>query len=454
MSTGTSLSGQVLFKLLLDFFKTIPDHRDPTRIEIALKDFLMAGFAIFELKFPSLLSFEEEMRKDREYSNLKSLFFIDRVPSDTHFRTVIDKIDSDLLRPAFTKLFAVAQRAKVLEDFKIFGSTYLLSIDGTGYFFSDSVHCENCLEKKYKETGETRYHHQMLCGSIVHPDKSTVIPLCPEAIEKQDGQTKNDCERVAMSRFLRKFREEHPKLQVTILTDALHSTLPNLENLKKFEMSYIMGVKPGSHEKLFEGMDKWEELNKVRIFTKEEEIGDKVKKKRIHEYRYTNGILLNYQSVHQTVNFLEYWETTQWVDKKGCLQETKKHFSWITDHSLYESTCEEIVRAGRTRWKIENETFNALKNQGYEFEHNFGHGYKNLSTNMAYFMMLAFLCDQLQEMKCGLFQAALASRFNRRSRFFTGFRVLYEYFPLPFDDWVMFLEMFTDPRKHVRRNTS
>ena len=49
------------------------------------------------------------------------------------------------------------------------------------------------------------------------------------------------------------------------------------------------------------------------------------------------------------------------------------------------------MRAGRARWKIENETFNTLKNQGYCFEHNFGHGKKNLSTVFA--LMLAFLLN-------------------------------------------------------------
>ena len=52
---------------------------------------------------------------------------------------------------------------------------------------------------------------------------------------------------------------------------------------------------------------------------------------------------------------------------------------------------------GLSRWKIENETFNTLKNQGYNFEHNFGHGTKNLSVVFSMLMMLAFLVDQLQQ---------------------------------------------------------
>ena len=67
------------------------------------------------------------------------------------------------------------------------------------------------------------------------------------------------------------------------------------------------------------------------------------------------------------------------------------------------------MREGRARWKIENETFNTLKNQGHEFEHNYGHGYKNLSVTLAYLMMLAFLVDQAQLIGCKIVRMALES---------------------------------------------
>ena len=60
------------------------------------------------------------------------------------------------------------------------------------------------------------------------------------------------------------------------------------------------------------------------------------------------------------------------------------------------------MRGGRARWKIENETFNTLKNLGYNFEHNYGHGKKYLSTVFGLLMMLAFLLDQIQELCCTL----------------------------------------------------
>ena len=68
---------------------------------------------------------------------------------------------------------------------------------------------------------------------------------------------------------------------------------------------------------------------------------------------------------------------------------------WVTDLDPTTENMKDLVLAGRSRWKIENETFNTLKNQGYEFEHNFGHGYKTLSNLFAGMMLLAFLVDQI-----------------------------------------------------------
>jgi len=84
-----------------------------------------------------------------------------------------------------------------------------------------------------------------------------------------------------------------------------------------------------------------------------------------------------------------------------------KRFSWVTDIPLTKESVYRIMRAGRARWKIENETFNTLKNQGYHLEHNYGLGKQYLSMNFVKMTMLAFLVDQAQQLCCALFQAVL-----------------------------------------------
>ena len=116
-----------------------------------------------------------------------------------------------------------------------------------------------------------------------------------------------------------------------------------------------------------------------------------------HRFRFLNDVPLNESNQELLINFLEYWE----IHPDG----RQQRFSWVTDFRLDERNVCPIMRAGRSRWKIENETFNTLKNQGYQFEHNFGHGQQNLSVVLALLMMLAFLFDQTQQLCCPLFQA-------------------------------------------------
>ncbi len=139
-----------------------------------------------------------------------------------------------------------------------------------------------------------------------------------------------------------------------------------------------------------------------------------------HGYRWTNRIALNNAHPNLPVNFLEYWEI-----KDG----KERIWSWVTDIELSPANVEAVMRGGRARWKVENETFNTLKNQGYGLEHNYGHGQQHLATVFATLMMLAFLVDQVQEHSCRLFQAARArfhsrtSLWERMRAFFTDFRL-------------------------------
>jgi len=347
----------------------------------------MSAFAVFSLKDPSLLAFDQR----RNDENLKSVYGIENTPSDTHVRTILDPVEPESLRPLFKDVFRQLQRGKALEPFVFHEKCYLLSLDGTGYFSSHKVHCPSCTEKVSK-SGEVTYYHQMLGAAIVHPDLKEVIPLMPEPIIKQDGETKNDCERNAAKRFLHKLRRDHPHLDLIVIEDALSSNAPHIRELHDHKMHYILGVKEGDHGFLFEHVSQAERDGRVAVW----EYADETTGVR-HRFRFLNGVPLNDSNQELLINFLEYWE----IRPNG----RQQHFSWVTDFWLDEQNVFRIMRGGRARWKIENETFNTLKNQGYQFEHNFGHGKQNLSVVFALLMMLAFLVDQTQQLCCPLFRA-------------------------------------------------
>src|SRR4051812_4488212 len=96
-----SLSGDSLLLSIRDHFKLVKDYRNPALIRIALSDFLMSGFSVFALKFPSLLQFEEHMREKKMASHLSPIFKMIEVPSDTQLRAVLDETNPEEIAPLF-----------------------------------------------------------------------------------------------------------------------------------------------------------------------------------------------------------------------------------------------------------------------------------------------------------------------------------------------------------------
>lgn len=381
-----------LLKAIKKEFSKIPDPRDfiQNRV-ILLVDHLMSGLAIFGLKFPSLLDYDRSRSQLPIEQNLKDLYLIDTPPSDTYLRERLDEVNPSFLRPVFTKLFAFLQRGKHLEQFKFLNGYYLVSIDGTGKISSGKVSCPCCCRKEHSNGKET-FYHQMLGACIVHPNLSNVIPLCPEMIQNTDGSTKNDCERNAAKRFLESFRKEHPHLKVIIIEDGLASNAPHIRDLEAYDMKFILGAKPGDHEHLFKQVEESDE-------TVYHEIQDE--KGFLHQFHFLNGVSLNKTNPDLKVNFLEYMETSS----KG----KEIRFSWVTNIPISRDIVYQLMKGGRSRWRIENETYNTLKNLGYNFEHNYGHGKQNLVTVFSLLMMLAFLIDQIQEITNSLYRTAKIS---------------------------------------------
>jgi hypothetical protein len=380
-----------LIQLARKRFQTFPEpRRCPS---FPLTDALTAGLALFALKDPSLLAFCSRAVDH----NLHSVFGLPRIPSDTQMREILDEVDPVQLRPVYKDIFRQVQRGKVLEPYVFLEGCYLIAVDGVEYFSSQKVHCAHCLSRTH-HNGTVSYYHQMLGAVIVHPDFAEVIPLAPEPIHRQDGQTKNDCERNAARRWLKQFRQDHPHLPVILTEDALSSNAPHVRDLLDYHVHFILGAKEGDHKYLFEQYQQRLEANQVGgVYEEDAATGAN------RSWVFCNGVRLNESNREVLVNLVEFVE----IDAAA---ETTHIWTWVTDLPVSAANVRQLATGGRTRWRIENETFNTLKNQGYHFEHNYGHGYKHLAEVFALLMMLAFLIDQVQQ-KCNtLFQKAWAKK--------------------------------------------
>ena len=421
-----------LLKTMAGRIKQINDTRQQVKVDYSLHDCVMSAFAMMYLQDPSILAFQSRIQDRIQRNNLNTIFGVCNIPKDNQLRNVLDGLPIESLSPIFADFLGDLQRGKHLTQYQLLGGKYLIPIDGSEYFSSEKIHCPHCLHKKPKK-GNTRYYHQILQATIVHPDRRHVLPLAPEPIQNTDGTNKQDCEINAAKRLIAKIRTTHPKLPIIIGGDGLYSKQPFIDELKTANMSYILVAKPSDHKILFEWVQDMFGLKAGHqmVFID--------KKGRKHQYRWVNDIPLNGSKDADQVNFFDYR-----IIKN---EKTTYRNSWVTDITIDENNIVDLVKAGRARWKIENETFNTLKNQGYHLEHNFGHGRQNLS--MIFFMinLLAFYIHQILDLTDLLYQKVRYTKFTSRKEFWNQLRCTIRI--LIFPHWQSLMQFIWDPEKGI-----
>ena len=193
-------------------------------------------------------------------------------------------------------------------------------------------------------------------------------------------------------------------------------------------MSYILVVKPDDHKILMEWVNEQRQLKEVSRMEVKDEKG------RLHVYEWINEVPLNGNKDTILTNYFEYWL----IDNK----KVTYHNSWVTDIQINQQNVKDLVRGGRCRWKIENETFNTLKNQGYHIEHSYGHGEKNLSMNFFLLNLLAFFLHQIFELTDKLYQEC-RKKFGSKRNLWDHLRA--SIYVLIFPDWDTLLRRLLKP---------
>ncbi len=427
------LSFTALKNALSSHFKAIDDPRQQGKCDFSYHDVLMSAFACMYFQDPSLAQFQKRMKEAKGKSNLQTLFDVKNIPKDSQLRDIIDTIPGALFAPIFKDYFGRLRRHKHLEDYHVLPGLLMCVIDGTQYHSSPHIHCDCCLRKEHKK-GNISYGHSVLQGAIMHADKKQVLPLMPEAIQNTDGSSKQDCESNAAKRFIKALKKAHPRQGFIIGGDGLMSHQPMMETVIEQGMHCLFVAKRGDHSYLFDWIEAFDTLPSIEI--KDEE-------GRVHRYCWKNNVPLNGKKETLNINFLEY----SLFNKQG-----KRTFynCWVTDLEVTQDNIVALAQAGRCRWKIENECFNTLKNQGYYIEHNYGHGKKHLSFNMYLLTLLAFYVHQIFELTDGAYQACRA-KFGSKRYMWESFRGAIR--SIVFNDWSTFYDFMLNPDHYEVRVT-
>lgn len=499
-----------------------------------LTDFFMSVFGVFDQKISSLHEYEGLLNDTVFVDNMKNLYLINHLPSDTQIRERLDVVDSKEIQKIFNSVISKFQQDKLLEVFRYYKDEYLLAIDGTQHFRSSTIHCACCSVQKNNKTGIVKsYYHSILHAVIVNPSINQCLPIISEPMSSKDGDIKSDCELNAIKRLLKKVKNMHPHLKFTVTLDALFAVKPIIDLLNECGFNYITVTKnqylhnnigPKNSESFVVINNNVEcnytfandmPLNKshqdVKVnylkYTESKSINfNKVQfislpnNPEILDYmnEYDNPMIINkegnvYVKSDRSVSTILYckefndttnnfkkdikynlsltsifqkeidsnsefaiqWKSMQEINKDvttteklyhknvkgdifvyyneqlkkssdGLLPKIKEIFKsykfecyyneWITNIEINRENATLIMQGGRSKWMIENETFNALKNQGYNYEHNYGHGYTSLSNNLSMIMMLVFLVNQIEAF-VGYYYELLRKKFKTKKLF-------------------------------------
>jgi hypothetical protein len=387
-----------------------PDKRRGLNASYTMADIGMSAFSAFFMQSPSFLAHQRQLELGHGRSNCASLFGISKIPSDNHIRDMLDPAAPALLHPVFEEAVAqLAQRDGGLDMFRRLGGHVLIALDGTEYHCSRKIHCRHCSTRIRGKTdkagkagpGETEYFHTMLGAALVAPGHDKVIPLEPEFIVPRDGAAKQDCENRAAKRWLAAHGPRYAKLAPVFLGDDLFSRQPLCQAVLDAGGQFIFVCKPSSHP-LIGGY-----LRGIGLPSLEQTV-KRGKQRFIHRYRWLNDVPLRDGNDGLAVN----WFEIEIINPAGV---TTYRNSFVTSLPVGPGTVVELAACGRARWKVENETFNVLKNNGYNLEHNFGHGKQNLAAILVSLNLLAFaihtVCDIADDL-WGAARAKLGPRYN------------------------------------------
>jgi hypothetical protein len=395
-------------------------HRDG---DYTMADIGLSAFSLFFMGSPSFLAHQRRLERGQGRSNCQTLFGMAAIPSDNYIRLMLDGAPP----AAFDGLFMRAiEAAGPLTRFHCLGERVLVALDGSEYFCSRKIKCPQCSTRR-RSDGGVECFHAFLGASVVAPGHTQVLPLPPEFIAPQDGAEKQDCERHAVKRWLARHGPTVAHLRPVYLGDDLFACQPVAAAIQQAGGNFILTCKPSSHQTIAEY------LHGATLEQHRQTVCQRGKRTTII-YRWLCGMPLRATVDAITVN----WFSIEIYNAAG-----KRTYSnsFVTDLPVTADAVAELAACGRARWKIENETFNVLKTNGYHLEHNFGHGKQTLASIFLTLNLLAFAFHTAAHLAALAWREAVAAC-GATYRFFENLRIITAY--VVFQDWPHLLQSITD----------
>ena len=289
-----------------------------------------------------------------------------------------------------TRMIRRLLRMKVLAQFRLLRTYYVVAIDATGWLKFSKPHCLQCLRQTHGE--QTSYRHMVLEGKLV-TSSGLALSIATEFIENTDllestsssaEERKQDCELKAMSRLLPALRADFPQTRFCLTSDSLYGCATAIRLAQRYRCSYIFVFKPGRTPAL------WQEFKTLQELCPENSL----------RVQLPDGLTQSFRWVHD----LEHTDDQNRTYRLNALECTETQpdgevatFAWMTNLPVDASRVREIAaRGGRARSKIENQGFNIQKNSDLNLEHAYSTR-PEIMKAFYYLLQIAHLILQLLE---------------------------------------------------------
>lgn len=375
--------------------KQLPDPRNQSYTTYPGVVLLMTRILSALFYISSMRKTSEEFNSDTMVENIWMLSGeepADEIPYWETINRYLEKVEPEGLQEILHQLCRRLLRSRAFDNMRIRGKYWQVIIDGTQLYRTrkelDGKSLYRCRNKGTGEEYRENYYYILEAKLVLHP--KILVSIQTEFVDNEDGKEteKQDCERKACWRLMKKIKKAFPHLNICFCGDSLYACEKFFKTCEKEKWHYILRFKEGSIPGIAREYRELKETEKNR----QEHIWENRKE----WYDYVTDIDYN----GHKVNLAEYGELETYTykkgKKKGTQEERHKKFWFLTDLPLRKKNVEDLVERGRMRWKIENEGFNTQKKHGYGLEHPYSRKYQGVK-NHYYLLQIGHMIAQIME---------------------------------------------------------
>jgi len=370
------------FPELYNVISKLPEFRKRPIYQI--EDLIISGLLMFLFK-QQTRNHADNTAKNMDFADSVWRFFKINIADMDTVDVYLRKLMPEELE--YIKHYMITQiiKSKMFINQRFNNMYYMIAVDGTGLQTFSYEPFKGCPYKESK-SGKRTYTSYVLEAKLVTMNGFS-ISIATQWIENPINVifAKQDIESKAFKRLSIDLKKAFPRLPIMLLLDGLYPNKPVLDICRNNNWKYNIVLKDNS-------------LKSVQ-----EDLQDMILSKEYFEYSDVDTISThNFDTKYLVINDVKYrdhnFNVVETIATKTHAKTKEKEinrFVHITNVSVNKKSVSKVSKAGRLRWKIENEGFNTQKNSGYNLEHKFSRTNFNASKNYYQLLQIADIINQL-----------------------------------------------------------